>query len=175
MEDEKKYHALGESGILVDEDGNWVDWNDEKPARPSSPSPTPAQPTSFLDKTNPAYWDFYYDERYCGPSREAYIERMVKQYSTRKEKSPTTTSHYVAPSVVEDETPFDDREFDALVDQYAPSPYKSEPKAPSHEKTYWDHYAENRRRKLRDWEKALIFLAAALLAVLLLFSIMGRV
>lgn len=32
------------------------------------------------DKTSPEYWDFYYDARYCGPSREAYVGEMVSRY-----------------------------------------------------------------------------------------------
>ena len=32
------------------------------------------------NKGNPAYWYYYYDERYCGPSREAYMEMMAKKY-----------------------------------------------------------------------------------------------
>lgn len=29
---------------------------------------------------DPAYWDFYYDARYCGPSRDAYIGMMLDKY-----------------------------------------------------------------------------------------------
>lgn len=175
MKDEKKYHGLGESGILVDEDGNWVDdpcdsHHEEKPATP--PPSTPVQPISFIDKTDPAYWDFYYDERYCGPSREVYIERMVKQYSGCPEKSLTPNPPSVMAGDTVNETPFDEKEFDALVDRYAPSPYQHNPNVHPHKKTYWERRAENRRRKLRDWEIALVILSAGVLFVLLLFKFM---
>ena len=32
------------------------------------------------DKANPSYWYYYYDPRYCGPSREEYMEKMARQY-----------------------------------------------------------------------------------------------
>ena len=144
--EEKKYQGLGESGILVDEDGNWVDEPWETTAADSatdSPSTEegsqPAQPTIEPDKSDPAYWAFYYDERYCGPSREAYVERMVKQYAGRPEKSSTPYPPSVATKGTGNETPIDEREFDALVDHYAPSPYQRTPDARPQKKTYCPH------------------------------------
>jgi hypothetical protein len=29
------------------------------------------------DKTNPSYWHFYYDPRYCGLDPEAWMEKMA--------------------------------------------------------------------------------------------------
>ena len=40
------------------------------------------------DKANPAYWYHYYDERYCGPSRGAYMEEMAKRYREAAQKEP---------------------------------------------------------------------------------------
>ena len=176
-EKEKNYQGLGESGILVDKDGNWVDdsWEvHEKPETETPQTETIAQPSLDVDKSDPAYWAFYYDPRYCGPSREAYIERMVKQYAGHPEKSPTT---FPSPDTAREsggETAFDEREFDALVDRYAPSPYQHDANDRAYQKNYLDRHAENRRWKLRDWRIALILLCAALLFVFLLFKLMGN-
>ena len=60
------------------------------PTEPSSSSATSSSSSSsksfgiasVLDeKSNPAYWYYYYDPRYCGPSREAYMEKMARQYA----------------------------------------------------------------------------------------------
>ena len=173
-EQREKYHGLGESGILVDEDGNWVDepWEGNEEVTQTPSTATIAPPSFDTDKSDPAYWAFYYDERYCGPSREAYVERMVKQYAGRPEKSSTPYPPSVATKGTGNETPIDEREFDALVDHYAPSPYQRTPDARPQKKTYWERYAENRKRKLRDWEIALMILTAAVLFVLLLFKFM---
>ena len=84
-----KYRVLGESGLIEDEDWNIYDaWEiDDSPQQKESvdSSRTSAYRSfgvsSVLDdKANPAYWYHHYDERYCGPSREAYMEKMAKQY-----------------------------------------------------------------------------------------------
>ena len=53
------------------------------------------------DKANPAYWYYMYDERYCGPSREAYMEKMALQYrqsqadtGVKQEQTEQTTVDY---------------------------------------------------------------------------------
>jgi len=77
------YRALGESGLVEDEEGNIYNASE---VDDSSEQQKPAEFNNFGvssaldDKTNPAYWYFYYDERYCGPSREAYMEKMALQY-----------------------------------------------------------------------------------------------
>ena len=92
-----KYRSLGASGLVEDEEGNiyGVDEIDEW-REPEDPETTKrleefnkgVTKNTFVsqldDKTNPAYWYFYYDERYCGPSREAYCEKMAAQ--ARKEQ-----------------------------------------------------------------------------------------
>ena len=42
--------------------------------------------SSLDDKTNPAYWYYHYDERYCGCSREEYMEKMAEQYRRQKKQ-----------------------------------------------------------------------------------------
>ena len=69
-----KYKFLGESGLVEDEDGNIfsaseIDINDEEPVRKTE------------DKSDPEYWYYEYDPRYCGPSREAYMERMARAHA----------------------------------------------------------------------------------------------
>ena len=175
-EQREKYHGLGESGILVDEDGNWVDepWEGNEEVTQTPSTATIAPPSFDTDKSDPAYWAFYYDPRYCGPSREAYIERMAKQYASQTNKSSTLFQTPDATQSVECETTTDDEmELNALVDRYAPSPYQRDPNAKPYKKTYLDHYLENRGRKLRDWEIALIILCLALLTVLLLLKIIA--
>lgn len=63
------YRLLGESGLVEDEEGNVYS----------------ASEVLDEDETNPEYWNFYYDARYCGSSREAYVERMVRQSRSRRE------------------------------------------------------------------------------------------
>ena len=85
----KNLQGLGASGILVDEDGNWVDFPD--PQEPQSPSNSTVTNSYETDKSDPSYWAFYYDERYCGPSREAYCARMASQHSKHTEPSSDPT------------------------------------------------------------------------------------
>ena len=61
--DKHKYRLLGESGLVEDEEGNIYDASDQMPD-----------------------WAAIYDPRYCGPSREAYIEEMTREY---RRKHPT--------------------------------------------------------------------------------------
>ena len=52
---------------------------------------------SSIDRSDPAYWDFYYDPRYCGPSREAYVGRMVSQNTPEpREEIPPREYRYVS-------------------------------------------------------------------------------
>ncbi|MBR2250115.1 MAG: WG repeat-containing protein [Prevotella sp.] len=86
-----KYRLLGESGLVEDEDGNFLDVSDlERHDRQSGTDEGEKVrfdefiKTTFVseldDKSNPAYWYFYYDPRYCGPSREAYANEMASRY-----------------------------------------------------------------------------------------------
>lgn len=80
------YKYLGESGLVEDEEGNIFSASeladDEAASEPSAG--TPLLENSFVteldDKANPAYWYYYYDPRYCGPSREAYMEKMARRH-----------------------------------------------------------------------------------------------
>ena len=88
------YTVLGESGLAIDEDGEFIsaseiDWLENHPEADrqevknvSSSSIKSFGVSSILDdKANPTYWYYYYDPRYCGPSREAYMEKMARQYA----------------------------------------------------------------------------------------------
>ncbi len=85
-----KYRLLGVSGLVEDEEGNIysaseIDTDEEpntlkKATKLSSSFTNSSFVSSLDDKSNPAYWYFYYDPRYCGPSREAYMEKMARQY-----------------------------------------------------------------------------------------------
>ena len=90
-----KYRVLGESGLVEDEDGEVYNaseiddlFPEEKPA-PQEKAAGSSNTSAFRsfgvssaldDKTNPAYWYYYYDERFCGPSREDYMEKMAAKY-----------------------------------------------------------------------------------------------
>lgn len=85
-----KYRLLGESGLVEDEEGNIYDASDiddsDREDRMSS-----AEITATLFPSKPAKdqmpdWAAIYDPRYCGPSREAYIEEMTREY---RRKHPT--------------------------------------------------------------------------------------
>ena len=95
--DEPVYRVLGESGVVEDEDGNMYSVSEVYGYEETPKSFFNDPPPAFEDKTSPAYWDFYYDPRYCGPSREEYIEKMIRQYSSpsyrerEKEKVPVIT------------------------------------------------------------------------------------
>ena len=92
------YTALGESGLVQDEEGNIYNaseiYDDEvtNSLYGQSPLPDSFKKSSFVsqldDKSNPAYWYFYYDERYCGPSREAYAEQMALRYRQASSRKP---------------------------------------------------------------------------------------
>lgn len=79
-----KYRLLGESGLVEDEDGNIYSASEiddsDREDRMSS-----AEISAILFPSKPAKdhmpdWAAIYDPRYCGPSREAYIEEMTREY-----------------------------------------------------------------------------------------------
>ncbi|MBR5686487.1 MAG: WG repeat-containing protein [Prevotella sp.] len=84
------YRVLGESGLVEDEEGNIlsaseIDGFEESEKRTHDTELSAAfTESSFVsaldDKANPAYWYYYYDPRYCGPSREAYMEEMARRH-----------------------------------------------------------------------------------------------
>ena len=96
-----KYKFLGESGLVEDEDGNIfsaseIDTNYEEPVRKTE------------DKSDPEYWYYEYNPRYCGPSREAYMERMARAHArfakdnketTEKSSQSSTMQHFWQNSV----------------------------------------------------------------------------
>ena len=80
------YRLLGESGLVEDEKGNIynasdIDDFDDSEQRPS-PETIAAQlfPPSSGKPKHPD-WAAIYDPRYCGPSREAYIDEMERRYN----------------------------------------------------------------------------------------------
>ena len=90
-----KYRVLGESGMVEDEDGNM--YSVTEIYGPPEPVDTDSLFTSqskfagtsmYENKTSPAYWDYIYDPRYCGPSRSAYVEEMVRRYSNPNYQPP---------------------------------------------------------------------------------------
>ena len=82
------YRLLGASGLVEDEDGEIYNASDlsDPYSQPKEPTPSKSAFTDFgvssvlNDKTNPAYWYYDYDPRYCGPSREEYMEKMAMIY-----------------------------------------------------------------------------------------------
>ena len=105
------YRLLGESGLVEDEEGNiysaseiYDDEEQEETTQDRKPS-TAARHSSFVDtlddKVNPAYWYYHYDPRYCGPSREAYMEEMARRYRQKsrepKEEQSAATVADVTP------------------------------------------------------------------------------
>ena len=99
--DLKGYKLLGESGLWADEEGNV--YSPEELFGKSETEPIEfdyqkkykslAGISELDDKGNPAYWYYMYDERYCGPDRQAYMEEMALRYrqgklSEDKERKP---------------------------------------------------------------------------------------
>ena len=93
--DPPNYWVLGESGLIEDEDGNTLSASEMEELFPKQELGGSSHTSAFHgfgvssvldDKANPAYWYHYYDERYCGPSREAYMEKMAKQYRESVER-----------------------------------------------------------------------------------------
>lgn len=70
-----KYKLLGESGLVEDEEGNILSASEIE----SDDEDKPQRKTE--DKSDPEYWYHEYNPRYCGPSREAYMERMARVYA----------------------------------------------------------------------------------------------
>lgn len=95
------YRLLGESGLVEDEEGNIFSasevYGSDEPKKSSEDTADSLLKNSFVsaldDKANPAYWYYYYDPRYCGPSREAYMEEMAQKYrkTTAKESEQKNT------------------------------------------------------------------------------------
>lgn len=95
------YRMLGESGLYEDEEGNTYSASEifgQDDSGKAADETKIAIDNSFVseldDKANPAYWYYYYDPRYCGPSREAYMEEMARRYGypyqMKKEKAMQT-------------------------------------------------------------------------------------
>lgn len=76
--------CLGESGLWEDENGEFVSPPGGNTSNISNDGRTDAWPA---DKTDPEYWRFYYDPRYCGPSPEAYMEKMAAKAKAEQEQA----------------------------------------------------------------------------------------
>lgn len=118
--EEKKtpdYHMLGESGLMEDEDGNIVSpaeaYGIEEVEFPTDPNSVfnAFKKSSFVsqldDKSNPAYWYYDYDPRYCGPDREAWAEEMALKHRKKQASfaSDTTVKVSDTPTKVQETTP----------------------------------------------------------------------
>lgn len=118
--EEKKtpdYHMLGESGLMEDEDGNIVSpaeaYGIEEVEFPTDPNSVfnAFKKSSFVsqldDKSNPAYWYYDYDPRYCGPNREAWAEEMALKHRKKQASfaSDTTVKVSDTPTKVQKTTP----------------------------------------------------------------------
>lgn len=79
-----KYRLLGESGLVEDENGNIYDASEiddsDREDWMSSEEITATLFPSKPAKDQMPDWAAIYDPRYCGPSREAYIEEMTREY-----------------------------------------------------------------------------------------------
>lgn len=68
---------LGMSGVYEDEDGNLVSVEPsdttEKKSHPHQTSSRQGEP----DRSNPGYWEQFYDPRYCRESLEEYCKKMA--------------------------------------------------------------------------------------------------
>ena len=88
--DKRRYRLLGESGLVEDEEGNIYDASDiddsDREDWMSSEEITATLFPSKPAKDQMPDWAAIYDPRYCGPSREAYIEEMTREY---RRKHPT--------------------------------------------------------------------------------------
>ncbi len=88
--DKHRYRLLGESGLVEDEEGNIYDASDiddsDREDWMSSEEITATLFPSKPAKDQMPDWAAIYDPRYCGPSREAYIEEMTREY---RRKHPT--------------------------------------------------------------------------------------
>ena len=119
--EEKKtpdYHMLGESGLMEDEDGNIVSpaeaYGIEEVKFPTDPNSvfSAFKKSSFVsqldDKSNPAYWYYDYDPRYCGPDREAWAEEMAlkhrKKHASFASDNPVTKVQETTTTKVQETT-----------------------------------------------------------------------
>lgn len=91
-----KYRMLGESGLYEDEDGNLYSASELEDYEPMDPALREKMSerlknfgvlSDLNDKTNPAYWYYYYDPRYCGPDHEAWMEMMAAKARAEQEQA----------------------------------------------------------------------------------------
>lgn len=100
---EPTYRLLGESGLVEDEEGNIYSaseiYGDDEETESNNLSNAELFPELSKTSTTPD-WAAIYDPRYCGPSREAYIDEMTKRYNARSSTKPqpqSGTSNSVQP------------------------------------------------------------------------------
>ena len=80
------YRLLGESGLVEDEEGNV--FSASELLDPSEREQLAAIDTSYASPPDAGTekmpdWAAIYDPRYCGPSREAYIDEMTRKYQLK--------------------------------------------------------------------------------------------
>ena len=83
LPEEHTYHLLGESGLVEDEEGNIYNASDIYGIQELDTTPTSNLFTDLIKPSPMPDWAAIYDPRYCGPSREAYIDEMTKRYNER--------------------------------------------------------------------------------------------
>lgn len=90
-----KFRMLGESGLWEDEEGNMYSPSELEGYKPADAAlgkwaseklKNVGVQEALNDKTNPDYWFFDYDPRYCGPDREAWMEMMAARARADKEQ-----------------------------------------------------------------------------------------
>ena len=90
------YRFLGESGLVEDEEGNFYSASEfldpSEREQYTSADTSYSSPHDIGSKTKMPDWAAIYDPRYCGPSREAYIEKMTRQYRLKTASGKQTNS-----------------------------------------------------------------------------------
>lgn len=90
------YRMLGESGLWEDEEGNLYSSSELEGYEPMDPAIRKniserlknfGVLADLDDKTNPSYWYFHYDPRYCGPDHEAWMEKMAAKARAEQEQA----------------------------------------------------------------------------------------
>lgn len=98
------YRMLGESGLWEDEEGNLYSSSELEGYEPMDPAIRKniserlknfGVLADLDDKTNPSYWYFHYDPRYCGPDHEAWMEKMAAKARAEQEQAKAQTNESV--------------------------------------------------------------------------------
>ncbi len=147
----QRYRVLGESGLVEYENGDIVDVVDVDVGRHPVSSPPPRQDADNLTPKDPAYWYFFYDERYCGPSIEDYARRQAERY--RQDGSlpwpGTVIPGELSPEYVAQEQAAIDRRLEEIVGERPPSTSGGQAR-----------WRRSRRERWEDLELTLFTIAA---------------